>query len=96
MAKIRKTHSQEFKSKVALEAIKQQKTLNELTTEYAVNGSQIHTWKKQALEAITSAFSKKQVTEGQDQQAVIDELHRQLGQVIAERDWLKKKYAKLG
>ena len=95
MGKIRKTHASDFKSKVALEAIKQQKTLNELTTEYAVHASQIHAWKKQALEAILTTFSQKKVTEVQDQQDLIDELYRQLGQVIAERDWLKKKSLKL-
>jgi transposase len=61
---------------VAIEAIKQHKTLNELTAEYAVHATQ------------------KQAT-GQDQQALIDELYRQLGQVVAERDWLKKKSSML-
>jgi transposase len=95
MSKIRKSHSNEFKSKVAIEAIKQQKTLNELTAEYAVHASQIHAWKKQALESILGAFSKKKASEVEDQQALIDELYRQLGQVVAERDWLKKKCLKL-
>lgn len=95
MAKIRKTHSNDFKSKVAIDAIKQQKTLNELTAEYAVHASQIHAWKKQALESISSAFSKKKEVEVQDQQVLIDELYRQLGQVVAERDWLKKKCLRL-
>ena len=68
MANVRKKHSADFKSKVAIEAIKQQKTINELV-----------------------AFTTKTTETEQNQQALIDELHRQLGQVIAERDWLKKK-----
>jgi len=81
----------EFKAKVALEAIRQQKTANELTTEYGVHASQINTWKKQALSAIPEAFSGKRVKEREGQQGEIDELHRQIGQLIAEREWLKKK-----
>lgn len=90
MANVRKRHSTEFKAKVAIEAIKQHETLNELTAEYAVHATQIHNWKKQALEAIPTAFATHKQTAGQDQQALIDELYRQIGQAVAERDWLKK------
>ena len=91
MTKVRKRHNAEFKSKVAVEAIKEHKTLNELTAEYGVHATQISNWKKQALAVIPTAFNTKQ----QAQQAIIDELHRQLGQVISERDWLKKKSLQL-
>ncbi len=91
MANVRKRHTAEFKAKVALEAIRQQKTTNELITAYAIQAAQISTWKKQALAAIPLAFSSKKDREQHDQQAEIDELYRQLGQVVAERDWLKKK-----
>ena len=63
MANVRKRHSAEFKAKVAIAAIKQHKTLNELTAEYAVHATQIHNWKKQALEVIPTAFAtQKQAT----------------------------------
>ncbi|GGM04290.1 transposase [Streptomyces cinereus] len=88
MTKVRKRHNAEFKSKVAVEAIKEQKTINELTAEYGVHATQISNWKKQALAVIPSAFNTKQ-------QTTIDEQHRQLGQVISERDWLKKKSSQL-
>ena len=91
MANARKRHSVEFKAKVAVEAIRQQKTTNELTAEYGVHATQIAAWKKQALAAIPEAFSGKKVKAQERQQAEIDELHRQIGQLIAERDWLKKK-----
>jgi len=90
MARTRKRHTAEFKSKVALEAIRQQKTANELTTEYGVHATQINAWKRQALEAIPKAFSSKKDKEQKNQQAEIDELHRQLGELVAQRDWLKK------
>ncbi|RVU80965.1 IS3 family transposase [Leucothrix sargassi] len=92
MTKVRKRHNAEFKSKVAALAIKEQKTINELTAEYGVHATQISNWKKQVLAVIPSAFNTKQQDNEQAQQAIIDELHRQLGQVISERDWLKKKF----
>lgn len=88
MANVRKNHTTEFKAKVAVEAIRQQKTVNELTTEYGVHATQINLWKKQALAVIPEAFSGKKEKARDNQQQVIDELHRQTGQLIAERDWL--------
>lgn len=95
MASVRKKHTAEFKAKVAVEAIRQQKTTNELTVEYGIHATQINTWKKQALAAIPEAFSSKRVKEQGNQQAAIDELHRQIGHLVAERDWLKKKSSAL-
>jgi transposase len=91
MANVRKNHTTEFKVKVAVEAIRQQKTINELTTEYGVHATQINLWKKQALAVIPEAFSGKKERVQDNQQKDIDELHRQIGQLVAERDWLKKK-----
>jgi len=91
MGNVRKKHTAEFKVKVAVEAIRQQKTGNELTGEYGIHASQIATWKKQAMTAIQGAFSSHPEREPKNQQGQIDELHRQIGQLIAERDWLKKK-----
>lgn len=91
MAGVRKRHTVEFKAKVALEAIRQQKTSNQLTAEYGIHATQVNAWKKQALAAIPDAFSGKQERAQETQQGQIDELHRQIGQLIAERDWLKKK-----
>jgi transposase len=90
MANVRKTYTTDFKAKVAIEAIRQQKTVNELTTEYGVHATQINLWKKQALAVIPDAFSGKKEKVQKNQQQNIDELHRQIGQLIAERDWLKK------
>jgi len=91
MANVRKRHTVEFKAKVAIEAIRQQKTTHELTAEYGIHTTQINTWKKLALAAIPEAFSTKKESGQKSQQAEIDELHRQIGQLVAERDWLKKK-----
>lgn len=91
MTNVRKNHTTEFKTKVAIEAIRQQKTVNELTTEYGVHATQINLWKKQALAEIPEAFTGKKEKARDNRQQDIDELHRQIGQLIAERDWLKKK-----
>jgi len=95
MANVRKNHTTEFKTKVAVEAIRQQKTINELTTEYGVHATQINLWKKQALAVIPEAFTGKKEKARKNQHQDIDELHRQIGQLIAERDWLKKKSSSL-
>jgi len=85
----RKIHSAEFKAKVALEAAKEIKTLNELASQYEVHSVQISQWKKQLLENIAGVFStqKKNVSHTKK----FDELYRQIGEVTVERDWLKKK-----
>ena len=84
----RKKHSAEFKAKVALEAAKEIKTLNELASQYGIHSCQISLWKKQLLESIAGVFStqKKNI----DHTKKFDELYRQIGEVTVERDWLKK------
>ena len=56
MPNTRKRHTADFKSKVAIDAIRQNQTTNELTTKHGVHATQINTWKKQALAAIPAAF----------------------------------------
>ena len=90
MAFNRKKHSPQIKTKVAIEAIKQQKTTSEITAHYGVHATQINTWKKQALAIIPQAFAGQRKQVDQDQQRLIDELYRQIGRLTVERDWLKK------
>ena len=85
----RTRHSAEFKAKIALEAAKDIKTLNELASQYNLHPSQISQWRKQLMEGISNVFTtqKKSV----DHAKKLDELYRQIGEVTVERDWLKKK-----
>jgi len=90
MARMRKTHPLQTKVKVALEAIKGEKTTSEITSKYGIHTTQVNTWKKQALEQIPNAFSRKRKKQKEDQQKLVDELYRQIGQLKVENDFLKK------
>lgn len=89
MGKIRKRHSAAFKAKVALEAAKEIKTLNELATEYGVHQVQISKWKKELIEALPRLFARDKSSLKWSKER--DDLYRQIGEVTVERDWLKKK-----
>ncbi len=92
MASIRKKHTTQTKVKVALEAIKGEKTGSQITSQYGVHLSQVNHWKKQALESIPEAFSGNRMKPAGDQQTLIDELYKQIGQLKVENDFLKKNH----
>jgi transposase-like protein len=64
----RKQHSAEFKARVALEAIKGLKTVNELATEHGVHPTQIHQWKKQVLDELPGIFSSRRAQSQKEQE----------------------------
>ncbi len=87
----RKQHNKDFKAKVALEALKGHKTINEIAAEYEVHPTQINTWKKRAVQALPEAFSRGQDREAAQREAEQDRLYQQIGKLQVEVDWLKKK-----
>ena len=87
----RRRFSQEFKAKVALEAIKGQRTANELSQEFGVHVNQINLWKKQLLEAAPEVFSRGKAREAEELERERDRVYRKVGQLQVEVDWLKKK-----
>lgn len=89
--KIRRIHAPAFKARVALEAIKEIKTIAELASMYSVHPTQIATWKRQALDILTSGFSEKHRKKENDEQDLVQELYRQIGRLKVEVDFLKKK-----
>lgn len=91
MATVRRRHSSEFKARVALEALKGQKTLNELATDYGVHPVQIAQWKRQAQDGLTGVFASPSGRQGKADQALIEPLYQQIGQFKVELDWLRKK-----
>ncbi len=91
MAKKRQRRSAQFKFQVALEALKEQKTLSQLAGEYEVHPTQIAQWKKQLLEDGSSLFGQQRVREQHEQSAREAELFEQIGRLKMELEWLKKK-----
>jgi transposase-like protein len=92
---MRKKYSAEFKAKVALEAVSEQKTLAELAGEYSVHPSQIVKWKKELQERSKEIFSKSSSKDAKAADMREAELYRQIGQLKVEVDWLKKKSAEM-
>jgi transposase len=88
---LRKKHTPAFKAKIALEAIKEQKTSAELASEYQVHPTQIRTWKATATKGLIELFADKKKRKEKDREELIQELYRQLGQLNADLNWLKKK-----
>ena len=91
MENLRRKHPPAFKAKVALEAIKEQKTSAELASEYRVHPGQIRNWKATATKGLIELFTDKKKSREKDQEDLIQELYRQLGQLNADLNWLKKK-----
>ena len=88
---MRKSFSAELMAKVALDAIKEGKTIAELSTQYEVHRTQITNWRKRALEGLAGIFQEKASRTRGEKEKVIDELYRQIGQLKVENEWLKKK-----
>lgn len=91
MGNMRKNHSAAFKGKVALEALKGEKTIAELSSEYGVHSNQIGQWKKRLLDEIPGIFSDRRKKKEKKSEELTSELYRQIGQLKVEVDWLKKK-----
>jgi len=91
MRNLRRQHSSAFKAKVALEAVKGEKTIAQLSSEFGVHPNQIRQWKKQLLQELPGIFSKKRKRTEKDAEQLESELYRQIGQLKVELDWLKKK-----
>jgi transposase-like protein len=95
MAGKRKSHSAAFKAQVALAALKGDKTVNELASQYEVHPTLIHEWKKKLLAGAEAVFASgtKSTDPPEDKSA---ELYEQIGRLKVELDWVKKKSAGLG
>jgi transposase len=85
-----KNYSTEFKARVAIETIKGELTINQITSKYGIHSTQVHRWKQQALEAIKNAFIGKSSTTQKTDKSLLDQLYAQIGQMKVELDFLKK------
>ena len=92
MTTSRRQHSGEFKAKVVLEALRGERTINEIAGEYGVHPLQITQWKKVALEGLPTLLSSRRGTKSKEEEALKASFYQQIGQLKVELDWLKKSW----
>ena len=92
---MRKNHDAAFKAKVALEALKGEKTMSQISSEYGIHVNQIRQWRQKLLEELPGVFSDRRQKKDKDTEEITSELYRQIGQLKVELDWLKKKSLQL-
>ena len=95
MRSMRKKIDPALKAKVALEAIKGEKTVSEIASQFGVHPNQVTQWRKKVLEVLPSIFSRRKKKEDHEADELQAELYRQIGQMKVELDWLKKKSEQL-
>lgn len=96
MSRKRRVFSAPFRAKVALAAVRGDKTTAELASKFAIHTSQVTAWKKQLLEQATGLFEDGRRKRGDERLAKDEELYEQIGRLKMEVEWLKKKSAELG
>jgi putative transposase len=96
MSRKRRTLGASLKAKVALAAVKGDRTTAQLASEFGIHTSQVTAWKKQLLEGITELFADGRSKRVDDSSANEQELYEQIGRLKMEVEWLKKKSAQLG
>jgi transposase-like protein len=90
-SKQRRSFSAEMKARIALEAIKGQKTIQEIASHYGVHPNQVTNWKRQAIDGVPAVFADRRSQPEMSESVLKAELYQQIGQLQVEVDWLKKK-----
>ena len=90
----RKRYSAEFKAKVALEALKGESTVQELSSRYGVHPNMVAQWKRQAIEGMAESFRSKSGRGDALSEEHVKELHAKIGQLTVERDFLAKAFGR--
>ena len=91
MARKYRSHTPDFKLKVAIEATRNDKTINQIASEYAISPNQIVEWKKHLLAEGSSIFQGKRTAKATEAYEDIPCLQQQIGKLTVQVDWLKKK-----
>jgi transposase-like protein len=86
----RKSYPADFRARVALEAIRESRTVAELSSAFEVHSTMITRWKRQVLEQLPILFSERIQQKEKDSAELIASLYQQIGQLKVESDWLKK------
>jgi transposase len=90
--KQKKRYSGEFKAKVAFEAIKGEKTISQLSSEYGIHGTSINQWRRELLQGAAQVFEggRKAPASETATEALVEKLYAKVGQLTVERDFLSK------
>jgi transposase-like protein len=91
MTATRKQYSPKFKARVAIEAIRGEKTMNQLGSQFRVHPVQIAHWRKAALEHLEEIFVDGRRRKAGDDEVEKEALYEEIGRLKVELDWLKKK-----
>ena len=89
----RKRYDAAFKAKVALAAVRGDKTISELASHYAVHGNLIGQWKRKLVDNLDRVFTEPNDGEREEREALLADLYQQIGRLKVELEWLKKKAA---
>jgi transposase-like protein len=87
----RKRHTAQFKFQIAVEAIKNDQTVNQLASKHGVHPSQISQWKRQLLDEGATVFSTTTAQQLRQQETLQAELYEQIGRLKMDLEWLEKK-----
>ena len=93
---MRKSYPADFKAKVALEAVRGERSLSELASRYEVHPNQIGQWRRALLAGVKELFSDRRRRRAEDDEAEKARLYEEIGRLKVELDWLKKKSALFG
>ena len=85
---MRRRFTGEFKARVALEALRGDKTVQEIASKHQVHPNQVSTWKRQAIDGLSEVFSNGADRDRQDREGEVHDLHAKIGQLTVERDFL--------
>lgn len=88
---MRKNYSPKFKAKVALEAVKGDRSLSELSSRYEVHTTQIGRWRQDLISGLPDIFSDRRRKRDQEKVVEQSKLYEEIGRLKIELDWLKKK-----
>jgi putative transposase len=88
---MRKKFEPAIKARVALEALKGEKTAAQISSEYGVHATQVTQWKRELIERSCELFAKPDNSMARQHEEFTDKLHKTIGEITMENNWLKKK-----
>jgi len=86
----RRRFTAEFKARVALEALRGDKTIQEIAAKHKVHPNQVSAWKRRAIDGLGAVFSNGTDKAGRDREAEVHDLHAKIGELMVERDFLAR------